>query len=79
MFSEEGLTVLRGNTSVPPLLEHHVPAFGQFPLIMVFPRLLARCVTSGPVFSRACLDQRLGDLTKRGYLRGGGGMICLSR
>lgn len=78
MLGKEGLAVLRGSTSFPPLLEYHISALGQFPLILVFPRLLARCVTSGFVFSCACLNQSLGDLTECGYLRGGGGMISLS-
>lgn len=79
MFSQEGLAVLRGNTPLPPLFEYHISALGQFPLVLVFPRLLARCVTGRFVFSRASLNQRLGNLTKRGYLCGGGGMIGLSR
>jgi len=79
MLNEEGPAVLRRNTLLPPLPEYHISAFGQFPLILVSPCLLARRVTSGLVFSCACIDQRLGGLTKGGYLRSGYGMIGLSR
>jgi len=68
-----------GSTPLPPLLEHHISALGQFPLILVLPRPLAWCVTRGLVLSRTGLNQRLGDLTECGYLGGGGGLIGLSR
>jgi len=79
MLSEEGFAVSRRNTPLSPFLEYHVSGLGQLPLVLILPRLLARCVTGGLIFSCTRFDQRLGDLTKRGQLCNGGGMIGLSR
>ena len=77
-FNRKRVAVSRGNPLLPPLLEDNISTLGEFPLILVLPRFLARGVTSGFVFPCSCLNQTLGYLTKRGYLGSSGRMIGMS-